>query len=45
MIKMACSMHVKKRKACRVNVGKPKRKRPQGRHRSWWEDNIDVDLI
>jgi hypothetical protein len=30
--------------ACRVLVGKPKRKRPPGIHRRRWEDNIKVDL-
>jgi hypothetical protein len=25
-------------------VGKPKRKRPLGKPRLWWEDNIKMDL-
>jgi hypothetical protein len=29
----------------RVLVGKPKGKRPLGRHRHRWEDNINMDLI
>ena len=28
----------------RVLVGKPERKRPLGRHRHRWEDNIKMDL-
>ena len=28
----------------RVLVGKPNRKRPLGRHRHRWEDNIKMDL-
>jgi len=28
----------------RVLVGKPERKRPLGRTRSRWEDNIEMDL-
>jgi hypothetical protein len=28
----------------RVLVGRPKGKRPLGRHRSRWEDNIKMDL-
>jgi hypothetical protein len=28
----------------RVLVGKPERKRPLGRHRRRWEDNIKMDL-
>jgi len=30
--------------AYRVLVGKPERKRPLGRSRSRWEDNIKIDL-
>ena len=29
---------------CRVLVGKPEGKRPLGRHRRRWEDNIKMDL-
>jgi hypothetical protein len=32
------------RGVCRVLVGRPKRKRPLGRHRHRWEDNIKLDL-
>jgi hypothetical protein len=28
----------------RVLVGKPKRKRPIGRHKHRWEDNIKMDI-
>jgi hypothetical protein len=35
---------VKKRKACRLLVGKPERKRPLGRPRCRWVDNIKMDL-
>jgi hypothetical protein len=30
--------------ACRVSVGKPEGRRPLGRHRHKWEDNIKMDL-
>jgi hypothetical protein len=33
-----------KRRACRVLVGRPEGKRPLGRHRLRWEDNIKIDL-
>jgi hypothetical protein len=29
----------------RVSVGKPERKRPLGRPRRRWEDNINMDLL
>jgi hypothetical protein len=32
------------RNAYRILVGKPKRKRPLGRPRHRWEDNIKMDL-
>jgi hypothetical protein len=32
------------RNACRISVGKPEGKRPQGRPRCRWEDNIKMDL-
>jgi hypothetical protein len=35
---------VEKRNAYRVLVGKPKVKRPLGRRRHRWEDNIKIDL-
>jgi hypothetical protein len=33
-----------KRNACRILVGKPEKKRPLGRPRLRWEDNIIMDL-
>jgi len=32
------------RVVCRVLVGKPEGKKPLGRHRRRWEDNIKMDL-
>jgi hypothetical protein len=32
-----------KRNACRILVGKPERKRPLGRPRRRWADNIKMD--
>jgi hypothetical protein len=40
----ACSTHGEKRNAYRILVGKPERKRPAGRPRRRWEDNIRMDL-
>jgi hypothetical protein len=40
----ACSTYVEKRNAYRILVGKPERKRPLGRPRIRWEDNIKTDL-
>jgi hypothetical protein len=37
-------MHGEKRNACRILVGKPEGKRPLGRPRRRWEDNIKMDL-
>jgi hypothetical protein len=37
-------MHGEKRNACRIFMGKPKVKRPLGRSRRRWEDNIKMDL-
>jgi hypothetical protein len=34
----------KKKDACRIWVGKPEGKRPLGRPRRKWEDNIRMDL-
>jgi hypothetical protein len=39
-----CSTHREKSNACRILVGKPKGKRPLGRPRRMWEDNIKMDL-
>jgi hypothetical protein len=33
-----------RRDACRVLVGKPEGKRPLGRHKCRWEDDIKMDL-
>jgi hypothetical protein len=33
-----------KRNACRILVGKPEGKRPLGRPRHRWEDNIKMEL-
>jgi len=40
----ACSMYEERRGVYRVLVGKPERKRPLGRPRRRWEDNIKMDL-
>ena len=40
----ACSMYGGRRGAYRVLVGKPEGKRPLGRPRPTWEDNIQMDL-
>ena len=40
----ACSMYGEGRSVYRVLVGKPEGKRPLGRPRRRWEDNIKMDL-
>jgi hypothetical protein len=40
----ACNTKGEKRKAYRILVGKPEGKRPLGRPRRKWVDNIKVDL-
>ena len=40
----ACGAHGEGRGVQRVLVGKPDRKRPLGRPRRRWEDNIKMDL-
>jgi hypothetical protein len=40
----ACSTYGEKRSAYRILVGKPGVKRPLGRPRRKWEDNIKMDL-
>jgi hypothetical protein len=40
----ACSTNGEKRNACRILVGKPEGKRPLGRPRHRWEDNIRMNL-
>jgi hypothetical protein len=32
------------RNACRILIGKPEKKRPLGRQRCRWVDNIKIDL-
>jgi len=39
-----CARRVEMRNAYKILVGKPERKRPRGRPRSRWEDNIKMDL-
>ena len=40
----ACSVYGERRGVYSVSVGKPERKRPLGRTRRRWEDNIKMDL-
>jgi hypothetical protein len=40
----ACSTNGEKRNAYKLLVGKPERKRPLGRPRRRWVDNIRMDL-
>jgi hypothetical protein len=40
----ACSTNGEKRNAYRILVGKPEGKRPLGRPRSRWANNIKMDL-
>jgi len=40
----ACSTIGKRKGVYRILVGEPERKRPIGRHRRRWEDNIKMDL-
>jgi len=40
----ACSSYGERRGTYRVLVGKPEGKRPLGRPRRRWEDNINMDL-
>jgi hypothetical protein len=40
----ACSTHAEERNSYRILVEKPEGKRPLGRHRRRWEDNIKMDL-
>jgi hypothetical protein len=39
-----CSMNGEKRNAYRILVGMPERKRPLGRSRCRWADNIKMDI-
>jgi hypothetical protein len=40
----ACSTHGKVRNSYKTLIGKLKGKRPQGRPRSRWDDNVTLDL-
>jgi hypothetical protein len=40
----ACSPHREMRNACKIWVGKPEGKKPLGRPRLRWNDNIKMDL-
>jgi hypothetical protein len=40
----ACSTYGEKRNACRILLGKPEGKRPLGRPRCRWDDNIKMDI-
>jgi hypothetical protein len=40
----ACSTNGEKRNACRILVGKPEGKRPLGRPKRRWENNIEKNL-
>jgi hypothetical protein len=40
----ACSTNGEKRNACRILVGKLEEKRPLGRPRCRWVDNIKIDI-
>jgi hypothetical protein len=39
-----CSVHGEMRNACKILFGKPEDRRPLGRPRRKWEDNINMDL-
>jgi hypothetical protein len=39
-----CSTHRAKRNACRNLVGRQEGKKPVGRYRSRWEDNIKIEV-
>jgi hypothetical protein len=41
----ACSTNGEKRNAYRLLVGKPEGRRPLGRPRRRWVDNIRIDLV
>jgi hypothetical protein len=41
---MACSMNGEKRNSYKTLAGKPEGKKPLGRLRSRWVDNIKIDL-
>jgi hypothetical protein len=39
-----CNTNVETRNSCRILVGKPEGKRPLGRPRRRWVDNVNMDL-
>jgi hypothetical protein len=39
-----CKMHAETKGACRALVGKPEGRKPLGRPRCRWDDNIKMDL-
>jgi hypothetical protein len=39
-----CSRYGEKKYAYEILVGKPERKRPLGRYRHRWDDNIKIDF-
>jgi hypothetical protein len=41
----ACRTKAEKRNVCRLLVGKPEVKRPQGRPKRRWMDNFRMDLV
>jgi hypothetical protein len=41
----ACSTNGEKRNAYTLLVGKPEGRRPLGRRRRWWVNNIRMDLV
>ena len=40
----ACSMYGEEERCNRVLVGRPEGRKPLGRHRCRWEDNIKMDI-
>jgi hypothetical protein len=40
----ACSTNGRKRNTCRILLGKPEGKKPLGKPRRRWVDNIKMDL-
>jgi hypothetical protein len=44
-VSRVCSTNVGEKEACRILVEKPEGKRPPGRSRRRWMDNIKMELI